>query len=395
MLAIVSVLDKLNQCTFGKHITVYSDNKPLEAILKKPLACTPRRLQGMIMRLQKYDLEVHYEKGTEMHIADFLSRAYLSSTEHPTGADFEHVNMTCFKTNLRPVAAGDTNQDREGRTLQILKSVILQGWPAERNTVPAQVTPYYNIRDELSVQNGLIFRSERVIIPNALRGEMKQKIHSSHMGAESCLRRARECIFWPGINTEVKEMILECETCRKYEKSQPHQPLIPLEISSRPWERVRVDLFTFDNKDYFRNYWEIDKLKNTLASTAILKLKSHFARYGCPDQVETWDFEHTPSSPGNSKANGKAESAVKTAKSLLRKLLDSGKDPYMAILDYRNTPMQSMDSSPVQRLMNQRTRTLLPTSRTLLQPRMTYPEKDQQNLAKRQEQQVRYFNRGT
>ena len=283
ILAIVYGLEKFNQFTFGRHVTVYSDHKPLEAILKKPLACAPRRLRGMIMRLQKYDLEVRYEKDTEMHIADFLSRAYLSSTEHQTGADFEHVNMASFlpisDQRLQEIRI-ETEKDE---TLQILKSVILQGWPAEWNTVPAQVTPYYNIQDKLSVQDGLIFRSERVIIPKALRGEMKQKIHSSHMGAESCLRRARECIFWPGMNTEVKEMILACETCRKYEKSQPHQPR-PLEIPSRPWERVGVELFMFYNKDflitvnYFSNYWEIDKLKNTLASTVILELKSHFAR---------------------------------------------------------------------------------------------------------------------
>lgn len=45
---------------------------------------------------QKYDLEVQYEKGKNMHIADFLSRAYLPNTEHPTGANFEHVNMAAF-----------------------------------------------------------------------------------------------------------------------------------------------------------------------------------------------------------------------------------------------------------------------------------------------------------
>ena len=193
---------------------------------------------------------------------------------------------------------------------------------------------------------------------------------------------------------------------------------MPLETPSRPWERIGVALFAFNNKDflitfdYFCNYWEIDKLNNTLPSTVILKLKSHFVRYSCPDQVvsnngpqfdcqefqkfaETWDFEHTPSSPVNSKATRKAESTVNTAKSLLHKALDSGKDPYMAILDYRNTPTQGMDSSPVQRLMNPHTKALLPMSRALLQPRVTYPEKDQQNLAKRQGQQVRYFNQGT
>jgi len=80
MLAIVYALEKFNQFTFGRHVTVYSDRKPLEAILKKPLAYAPRCLQGMIMRLQRYDLEVRYEKETEMYIADFLSCMYLSST---------------------------------------------------------------------------------------------------------------------------------------------------------------------------------------------------------------------------------------------------------------------------------------------------------------------------
>ena len=73
MLAFVYALKKFNQFTFGRHITVYSDHKPLEAILKKPLTCVPRCLQVMIMKLQLYDPEVHYEKGMEMHIADFLS----------------------------------------------------------------------------------------------------------------------------------------------------------------------------------------------------------------------------------------------------------------------------------------------------------------------------------
>ena len=53
-----------------------------------------------------------------------------------------------------------------------------------------------------------------------------------------------------------------------------------------------------------------------------------------------WDFEHTPASPAHPKSNGKAESAVKTAKKLLQKAHDSGGDPYLAMLDHRNTPSQ-------------------------------------------------------
>ena len=51
--------------------------KPLESILKKPLSSAPRRLQGMMMRRQKYDVDVHYERGAKMYIADLPSRAYL------------------------------------------------------------------------------------------------------------------------------------------------------------------------------------------------------------------------------------------------------------------------------------------------------------------------------
>ena len=81
MLAIVYSLEKLNQYVFGRHVKIQSDHKPLEAILRKPLASAPRRLQGMMMRLQKYDFEVRYQQGTRMHIADTLSRAFLPTTD--------------------------------------------------------------------------------------------------------------------------------------------------------------------------------------------------------------------------------------------------------------------------------------------------------------------------
>ena len=265
-------------------------------------------------------------------------------------------------------------ETEKDETLQILKSVMLQGLLTGRKDIPAQVTPYLSVRDKLSVQDGLIFRSERVVVPTALRQDIKQRIDSSHMGAASCLCRARECVFRPRMNAEINEMITMCEICRHFEANQPKEPLMPVETPSRPWEKIGVDLFSFDNKDlpiqvdYFSNYCEINELNNTPVSTVVLKLKSHFARNGYPDQVtsengpqfiadtlqkfaSTWEFEHLTSSPGNPKANGKAESAVKTAKNLLRKALDSGRDPYLAILNYRNTPTHGMEANPAQRLV--------------------------------------------
>ena len=65
MLAIVFAAEKFDQYTFGHSVTVQPDHKPLERILKKLLFSAPKRLQGMIMRLQRYNLEVvHTRKAT-------------------------------------------------------------------------------------------------------------------------------------------------------------------------------------------------------------------------------------------------------------------------------------------------------------------------------------------
>ncbi len=54
-----------------------SDHKPFEMIHQKPLAAAPKRLQAMLLRLQRYNVSVKYKQGSEMYIPNFLWRAYL------------------------------------------------------------------------------------------------------------------------------------------------------------------------------------------------------------------------------------------------------------------------------------------------------------------------------
>lgn len=82
LLTIVHAWERFDQYLFGREVTVESDHKSLEAILKKPLLAAPKRLQRMMMRLQNYQLDVVYKKGQEMYIADTLSRAYLPLPDH-------------------------------------------------------------------------------------------------------------------------------------------------------------------------------------------------------------------------------------------------------------------------------------------------------------------------
>ena len=415
MLAIVFALEKWHQYTFGRPLTVYSDHKPLEAIMKKPLDRAPKRLQGMLVRALAYDIKVQYLKGNDMFLADTLSRASLPYTSVNDQEEFEIINALKYlvmpDARIREIRQ-HTNDDL---ALQLLKQTIEEGWPDHQSALPPLVVPYFSIRDELAVTDGLVFRGERLVIPKSLRSQIKKDIHCRHQGIESWLRRAREHVFWPAMNKEVKEWIQTCEACREFEQTPCKETLISHEIPDSPWQKIATDLFTFKNKEYLvtvcyrSNFWEVDRLYNTKSSTVIKKLKAHLARYGIPKQLvtdngpqfvsdefrkftESWGIEHTTTSPHHSQANGKCEAAVKVAKRMLRKTTKSGEDQYLALLNIRNVPTQGVDSSPAQRLFGRRTRTLLPTTQSLLKPRNPVnPESI--HLRSNQERQAKYYNR--
>jgi len=95
----VHAFQKFDQLLFGKSgITVHSDHKPLETIFKRPLASAPRRLQSMMLTLQRYLFQVEYRKGSSLLIADTLSRAPLPETTHK-GVHDELVYRVEFEGN--------------------------------------------------------------------------------------------------------------------------------------------------------------------------------------------------------------------------------------------------------------------------------------------------------
>ena len=88
------------------------------------------------------------------------------------------------------------------------------------------------------------------MIPYALRRDMKTKLHHGHPGIERCRARARQIIFWPGINAELTELVSNCSACIENRSSLQRQPLINHEAPSEPWHKVGIDLFYFKGKNY-------------------------------------------------------------------------------------------------------------------------------------------------
>jgi hypothetical protein len=138
----------------------------------------------------------------------------------------------------------------EDESLQILKDTILCGWPHKHEDTPSLTKPYFDIRDELTVQDGILFRGEQAIIPKTLRSDMMQRIHSSHIGIGGCLRRANECLYWPGIHSDITQYIQNCETCQMYENKQQKETLFSHDVPNRPWAKIGADLCTYAGNNY-------------------------------------------------------------------------------------------------------------------------------------------------
>jgi len=208
-------------------------------------------------------------------------------------------------------------------------------------------------------------------------------LHQGHIGIENTLRRARDHVYWPGMNAEVKDFISKCDVCNSQRDEQAKEPMLSHEVPDRAWKTVSSDIFKLSGVEYvvvadhYSDYFEYEALGVATTAGVVKFLKKTFARYGIPETLISdngsqyasrefqkfaaeWEFDCVTSSPHYPKSNGKSESAVKTCKRLMKKALAGKCDFYKALLDWRNTPTADTMLSPVQRLFGRRTRTTLP-----------------------------------
>ena len=274
----------------------------------------------------------------------------------------------------------------QDETCKKLKVYCQNGWPARKH-LNDMLKYYIPVKNELSVNNGILLRGNRLIIPSSLRPEIIEKLHSGHQGLTKCQQQAKDSVWWPGIKKDIEEKVSKCIVCSKHRLNHV-EPLLPSPFPNRPWEKVGTDIFEWRNSsyllviDYYSRYIEVAKLSSMTSQNIVQHLKSIFARHGIPETVvsdngpqysaalfksfsEQYGFTHVTSSPKYPQANGAAERAVRTVKGLLNK----SDDPYLAMLAYRSTPLEN-GYSPAELLMGRRLHTTIPVLPKQLKPKL-------------------------
>ena len=150
--------------------------------------------------------------GKDLAIADALSRAFLPQLPDDElnleGQVHMVLNNLPISDEMLRTFQIETNKEQ---ALQKVKDIARNGWPDTKAGLPQDVTTFFQFCDEISEANGILMKGEQVIVPK----DMKRRIHEGHLGIEKCKKRARQAFYFPGMNTELTEMIQRCSICQE------------------------------------------------------------------------------------------------------------------------------------------------------------------------------------
>ena len=108
------------------------------------------------------------------------------------------------------------------------------------------VKPFKAVKNErTTTTQGIILRGTRIVIQAVLTQPAIDTAHESHLRIEKTKSLIREKIWFPQIDSRVKDTIEQCITCQAGGKPQSPEPLRMTEMPKLPWTPVHVDFYAF------------------------------------------------------------------------------------------------------------------------------------------------------
>ena len=185
-LAVSWAVQKFHHYLYGKAFTLQTDQKPLQAILSKSLVVATPRMQRLMFPTTPYDMNVEYIKGETNFIADCLSRAPVAKdtiTLPILQINQITAHARCTQDKLEKLRQSTAKDD----TLALLKHTVQCGWPQNITELPPDLRPFWTFREEIAIEDGLLLKGERLIIPKCDQPDILAQIHHGHLGLQKCV----------------------------------------------------------------------------------------------------------------------------------------------------------------------------------------------------------------
>ena len=175
----------------------------------------------------------------------------------------------------------------------------MQGWPKSIKQVSPVLQPLWTFREELTVEDGLISKGTRFDIPTKQWEAIWNWFLKVHLGLNKYTLWAKETVYWPGLNDQLEDLVLNCELCLKYSTSKHKQGpslLLGQEVPLHPWTKLATDVFHFEGTSYLLivDYTSRFPVVCKLTSMTGQHIASHFklicSEYGWPETFGIWPW---------------------------------------------------------------------------------------------------------
>lgn len=371
--AITWAILKCRLYLLGGDFTVVTDHRPLVGVFTKR-DTENTRLRRCLDKIAPYNFDVTWVQGKTHKIADALSRAPI--LPHEDG-DLVLVRRISGGTTRLLKESAETDEDYVA-----VREYFIRGDDINKINERHPARQFLNIWHAICVQDGLLYYDEKIIIPGNYRKKIMELLHTAHIGLERTLKKARETYYWPGMSSDIKNLIDGCQPCQTLRRSKMNDYTTET-VATAPMEQMSMDLFHYGSKEYFvlvdrySGYPFVEYLPKTSTSDVLKRLDKIFQHFGYPKRIrsdggpqfrsefeeycEDHNIVHETSSPYYPESNGHAEAAVKNMKHLLEKCGGSWDKFNEALLEWRNMP-KANKASPHELMFGRGGNTNLPVA---------------------------------
>lgn len=239
-LAVLWGVERLHQFLYGRHFTVRTDHQCLKQLLSNGIegGSAPCRVIRWATKLLQYHFHVQYIPGKQNPVADALSRVPYFCKD--SGVELFAVSLNQNDLNAHPLTLDELTRETEtDPLLQEVGNFINSGWPSRISSVPNEIRGFWNVRNDLSIVDGVICRHDKFVIPSSLQTKLVTFAHEGHMGMSKCKSRLRELYWWPNMNSSVDEQVRSCPCCHENSRESPVQ--VP-SYTNKPWHQLALDI---------------------------------------------------------------------------------------------------------------------------------------------------------
>ena len=394
-LALIFGVTKFHKYLCGRSFTLQSDHRPLLGLLKQDRvisAMASARIQRWALTLSNYEYTLEYMPGSRISHADCMSRLPLpdAPSHVPVPQEVVLALSTLDETSINSDQIEKwTSADH---VLSQVRRFVEQGWSDQ---TPPEFDCYRHRKDELSIQQGVLFWGARVIIPPKGRDALLRELHDTHPDIVKMKTLARCYLWWPGLGTAIERHVKDCNSCQVYSRQPPVAPLHPWEWPGRTWHRIHIDYAgPFEGRmlliivDAHSKFIDAHIVSSATTSATLTKLRQTFSFTGLPhtivsdngscftsDEFEQFcranGIKHVRCSSYHPSSNGAAERAVQTVKFGLRKTKGNLEDRlYPLLARYRVTPQSTTGRAPAEFMLKTPPQTRLDLLRPSVQDKV-------------------------